>query len=168
MSVNSVMATRMSIHNQDGRKVAEFFSTSSGKTVHKSDIKEFARELKKVASGLAKIKGGKLPFASEYVVRNDVAKALVRCGGMSQKIEDNFQKTTYRHNPKKIKEFSAAQEKLVDLQRQAKAVKKQDAYRADQSARHEQAQVINAEQRAARRELLKNSPDANFNGGMVR
>ncbi|WP_412530505.1 hypothetical protein [Burkholderia lata] len=168
MNVNSVMATRMSINNQDGKKVAEFFATSSGKTVHKSDIKEFARELKKVASGLAKIKDGKLPFTSVCVVRNDVAKALVRCGSMSQKIKGDFQKTTYRHNPKKLKEFSAAQKKLVDLQLQAKAVKKQDVFRADQSARHEEAQVINAEQRAERRELLKNNPDANFNGGMVR
>ncbi|MDN7934748.1 hypothetical protein QZM52_26065 [Burkholderia metallica] len=168
MSVNSVLATRMSIHNQDGNKVAEFFATSSGKTVHKSDIKEFTKELKKVASGLAKIKDGKLPFSSEYAVRNDVAKALIRCVSMSQKIEGNFQKTTYRHNPKKLKQFSAAQEKLVDLQRQAKSVKKQDVFRADQSARHEEAQVINAEQRAGRRELLKNNPDANFNGGMVR
>ncbi|WP_175712637.1 hypothetical protein [Burkholderia ambifaria] len=167
MSV-SVKATRMSIHNQDGRKVAEFFAKSSDKTVHKSDIKEFKRELKKVASGLAKIKDGKLSLMSEDVVRDNVAKALVNCKNMSQKIKDNFEKTTYQHNPEKLKLFSAAQEKLVDLRRQEKAVKEQDAFRAYRSAWCEKARVINAEQRAARRKQLKDNPDANFNGGMVK
>lgn len=100
--------------------------------------------------------------------RDDVAKSLARCASMSRKIEDDFQKTTYRHNPKKLKEFSAGQDKLLRLQSRDKAVKERDAFQLYSSARQEDVRAIDAEQRTARRELLKKNPDANFNGGMVR
>ncbi|VWC74932.1 hypothetical protein [Burkholderia contaminans] len=168
MIVNSVMATRMSIHNQDGKKVAEFLATSSGKMVHKSDIREFAKEVKKVVSDMAKIKDSKADAMSKCVAQYNVAKALNRCKSMSERIGDGFNKTTYRHNQKKIKKFSAVNEMLADLERQKKAMERKEGFEKWQSERNEEMKAISAEQRSKRRELLKNNPDANFNGGMVR
>lgn len=47
-------------------------------------------------------------------------------------------------------------------------MKERDAFQLYSSARQEDVRAIDAEQRTARRELLKKNPDANFNGGMVR
>ncbi|MBR8313118.1 hypothetical protein KDW36_07885 [Burkholderia dolosa] len=166
--MSSVTTNRMSIHLEDGRKIAEFFAQVNTKTVHKSDIKAFAGELKKVSNGLAKLADKKLSFMSRNAVHADVAKRFERCASMSSEIESKLAATTYQHNPKKLKDFSAAQSKLSNLMRKFGDMNEQDAFRAHQAKRQEQSRVIDAEMKAARREELKKNPDANFNGGMVR